>query len=192
MTTHIKRQDMIRAAKGISASATIDRHVAQCEDCREFLDMFKQFPVSGQLPLASAPSGWVTKAADIMTSGRLATAVKRLVAKLSFDSWSQPALAGVRSVGSVSERRVRFETDGILFDLRVEQEKQGYLMTARLTRQNEPCTGFVVTHPAGVVGANANGYYDWSSPRPPKKISLKSNDVEIVLPEIVWNRPKTQ
>ena len=192
MTSHTKRQDLIRASKGISTSATTDRHIAQCEDCRDFFEIYKRFPVSGLLPLTDAPSGWITKAAQIMTAGRLATAIKRLAATLSFDSWSQPALVGVRSVGSVSERRIRFETDGVLFDLRVEQEKQGYLMTARLTRQDEPCPGFVVTHTAGVVGADVDGYYEWTSPRPPKKISLKSNDVEIVLPEIVWNRPKTQ
>jgi len=192
MIAHIKRQDLIRASKGNSTSVTIDRHIAQCEDCREFFGIFRQFPLSGQLPLTNAPSGWIAKAAEIMTASKLATAIKKLAATLSFDSWSQPALAVVRSVGSVSERRIRFETDGILFDLRVEQERQGYLMTARLTRQDEPCPGFVVTHSTGVVGATADGYYEWTSPRPPKKITLTSNDLEIVLPEIVWNRPKTQ
>jgi hypothetical protein len=191
MTNHTKRPDLIRASKGISTSATIGRHIAQCEDCSEFFEIYRRFPVSGQMPLTEAPSGWITKAAEIMAEGRLVAAIKRLAATLSFDSWSQPALAGVRSVGSVSERRIRFETEEFLFDLRVEQERQGYLMTARLTHQDEPYRGFVVTHSTGVVGADVDGYYEWTSLRPPKKISLKSNDVEIVLPEIVWNRPKT-
>lgn len=190
MTGHIRRQELIRAAKSGSISTTSERHIANCDDCSEFRDLFARFPVSGNIPLIDAPAGWVTKAIEIMQPGRVASAMRRLAAKLSFDSWSQPALAGVRSVGSVSERRIRFETDGILFDLRVEQERQGYLMTARLTQANEPCSGFVVTHSTGVVGAASDGYFEWTSHRPPKKITLKSNDLEIALPEIVWHRPK--
>lgn len=190
MNSHPTRKELILAARG--AGTIANAHIAECNWCRLYFELYSIFPLAGELPLASAPHAWIEKAIAIAGKSPKDSPFQSLIARLSFDSWAMPIPEGIRSAGVSEERRVCFEVSGKTFDLRAEHRQNRWDFTAKITDKSGIPANWAVKVGNVEYSPDLDGFYQWSSVRPPKKISLLSDKSEIETPEITWkkSRPK--
>lgn len=184
MKNHPNRKELIMAAK--SGSNEYSEHFKSCDWCRTYFEMLKEFHVAGVLPLVDAPKNWVNKAAAVGDKVSVSRKLKSLVAILTFDSWAMPQPAGVRSEGVMQERRVRFEISGKIFDLRAEHRRNKWDFVARVTDGSGKSVDCTIVTGKKELNSNEDGFYLWSSVRPPSKFKLLTETGELEIPELSW------
>ncbi len=187
MTNHPTRQAMIKAA--MSGKITFSAHLAQCPECRQDFALFQAFPLAGSPQLASAPSEWINRAAAL-AEGKVSRLVRRLVANLSFDSWTASVALGVRGADA-DKRRLQFSADGIRFDLQATRVTDGWRFSAQLAvPQTDSLADWQLAAGRLTVRADQSGFFTWIAKTPPSKLILRSPAAAIELPSVKWNAPK--
>jgi len=182
MDKHLTRKELLKAAR----KEVFYKHLEDCPECREAVELLAEFSVAGNIPLENPPEGWIAKAVAIADSGSQ-TRKKRL-AKLVFDSWAVARPVGVRGSTSVMDRRLRFESKELLFDLRAEKKKSGWSFIAQVHSLGGRFKHSRIQVGRDIIDQDAAGIFQWSSPRPPKRIHLLVNDSSIEIPEILWRK----
>ena len=188
MNSHPTRKDLILAARG--AGIIANAHIAGCSRCSLYFELYSKFPLAGELPLVSAPKSYIEKAIAVAGKSAKSSLLKSLVARLSFDSWAMPVPEGVRGAGVFEERRICFEVSGKTFDLRAEHRQNRWDFTAKITDKSGMPANWAVMVGNVEHSPDIDGFYQWSSVRPPKKILLHSDEGEIETPEITWKKPR--
>ncbi len=166
MNRHPDRQTLLAAAK--SDSHKFDQHLSTCESCRELFEFFKAYQVAGNPVLAGAPDEWIRKAVEVAGAHGALQGIRTLLARLSFDSWATPVSVGVRGGEARQERRLRFQVDDLLLDIRAEKQKQGWDFVAQLSSQTVEQKNFHLLVSRQELRVNSEGFYQWSSKRPPR------------------------
>lgn len=184
---HLTRQELIKAARGQEVASA--GHLAECSDCRELVSLFQAFAVARKLHFPDAPIGWIEKAAALGTEEKIAQKVKAFVARIVFDSWAMPQPMGVRGESVESDRRIRFEAGSIRFDLRAEKQAGGWAFVARAKGQTE--LPIHLEADKKKLLPDSAGLYQWSGSRPPRKITLRSEEFVVELPELSWKKPQS-
>jgi hypothetical protein len=182
MDKHLTRRELLKAAR---KEATY-KHLDECQECREAAEMLRQFLVAGNIPLQKPPGGWTEKAVAIAHAKPHAR--KKKFAELVFDSWAVARPVGVRGSESLTDRRLRFESKELLFDLRAEKKKSGWSFIAQVHSLSERYKHSRIQIGKDIIDQDAVGIFQWSSPKPPKKIHLLINDSVVEIPELVWRK----
>jgi len=188
MISHPSRKELILAARG--AGTIAQAHLDECNWCSLYFEFYTKFSLAGELPLVSAPKSWIEKAIAVGKKPAKSSPIESLVARLLFDSWAMPVPAGVRGAGVFEERRVCFEALGKTFDLRAEHRQNRWNFTAKITDKSGIPADWAVLVGNGEHIPDADGFYQWSSARPPKKIRLLSDRSEIETPELSWKKSR--
>jgi len=184
MTKPLSRNELIELAK---QPAKLRKTLAQLSEAdRLQAELFLRYQVTGEPPLPDAPTGWQLKAAEL-AAGRspVRAAFDRLAASLTFDSWAT-APGGIREVASMEERRMRFEADGIILDLRAERRTGGWDFVAGVIQGVPVDARISLTVGAKKIKPGETGALQWSSTRLPATLILHIDDTTIELPEINW------
>ena len=184
MGKHLNRQELIEVARGRNSSH--DRHLQSCRCCREAVSLMRSFEFSGRLRLEDAPSGWIKKAASIAENTGVAATARSIVARLTFDSWSAPQPVGVRDQSSICDRRIRFQAEDIVLDLRAERHRTEWAFVAQVTSEKASAAAAVIELGKKRVCADATGLFQWTSRRPLAGLTVRYGDVTITLPELSW------
>lgn len=185
MNKHPERTELLKAVTKMTAP--IKSHLDTCAACRELYELFQTYRVAGQLHLPEPPDAWVAKAVNLMHSDAKLQSVKKLLARLTFDSWAALPASAVRSVAVQQERRMHFEVDAITFDLRAERSGKQWHFTAQITAADNADTAeFTIEIGRKNVDVNEIGLYQWQSSTLPKQIVLKSASSIIELPALLW------
>ena len=183
---HLTRPELIQAAS--TQGVTANRHLLDCPVCSDLVGLFRTFMVVGKLHLPDAPIGWIDKAAALATTATAADRIKTLVARLVFDSWAMAKPLGVRGESVESDRRIRFETDALRLDLRAEKQSQGWTFVAQIKGTSD--SPIRIEADRQKLLPDSAGVYQWSGSRPPRKITLRSDEFVIELPELLWKKPQ--
>ncbi len=184
---HLSRKELIVFSKSVAGA--LPEHLSVCKDCSGLLELFTRFQVAGERQLENVPAGWIEKAVAIAKPKRVKEAIQQLVAYLAFDSWTQPIPIGVRSMGQLANRRVRYNVNEYSIDIRMEKQQTEYAFIATVSKKDERDPSFTLVSAGRSVVADEDGYYQWVSSRPPKRISFHSSDIIIHLPVTLWNKP---
>lgn len=182
MSSHLNRHDIANAA---ADPRPYEKHLEQCPSCRLQLELY-QLAQAGEV-LLDAPAQVVQQARLIGRPSRQPV-LASLVARLTFDSWADLALAGVRGLGPEKERRLRFETDDIRFDIRIEKTAAKWVLAAQIKDLAHSECNYTIHSGSRRVSRRSDSFYIWSESRPPKSLRLVSPETTIVLPEIAWNK----
>lgn len=181
---HFTREELIEMARDKDNKRP--RHLKDCPECRQELELLKAFPVAGQLPLPDAPTGWIEKAAALGKRTGVLGTLKTLVAELTFDSWKIPQPVGVRGESLLDQRRLRFEAENINIDIRAEHTDEGWVFIGQVSGaemgEADLKVGKKTVHP------DRHGFYQWSSKTPPGALSLRAGENSIKLPKIKWTK----
>jgi hypothetical protein len=186
MKNHPERSELIRAARTVSSGFA--EHLSSCEWCRDFCELLRVYHVAGALPLADAPQYLIEKALAVSQRAGVGRKLKSLAAKLIFDSWSMPLPAGVRSEGLLQERRIRFEISDKTLDLRAEHRQNHWDFVARVTDSQGEAVDCTLIAGKKELTVNEDGFYQWSSVRPPAKFKLRTGQNELETPELSWKK----
>lgn len=187
MKLHLTRQQLIKAARGQEVTASA--HLQECTECRELVSLLSNFFVAGKLHLPAAPIGWIERAIEIGNGAKLGEKIRSFVARIVFDSWAMPQPLGVRGESVESDRRIRFEHDGVRLDLRVEKQTRGWAFVAQV--KSDTNVPVQLEADKKKLLPDSAGLYQWSGSRPPRKIALRSAGFVIELPELTWKRPQS-
>ncbi len=149
-------------------------------------ELFLRYQLANEPPLSDAPIGWRTKAAELAAgSSRVGKTLVRLAATLTFDSWVA-APGGVREVASMEERRLRFEVEGVIVDIRAERRDRGWDFVAGIIQGVPPDVPISLSVGSKTVKPGETGALQWSSTRLPSTVVLHVGRTEIELPELSW------
>ncbi len=183
---HLTRQEIIEAvrAQGVTKAS----HLDECAECRELVNLVQVFAVAGKIHLPDAPVGWVERAIALGANSPAVGGIRSFVAKIVFDSWAMPLPMGVRGESVQSDRRLRFETESVKFDLRAEKLDRGWSFVAQVKGMID--SSLQIEADAKKLLPDSVGLYQWSGSRPPRKITLRSDEFVIELPELTWKKPK--
>lgn len=189
MPKHPDRKELVNAAR--RGEQTIKEHLDSCPECRLLVDLLKTYDVAGKLPLSDPPEAWVRRAIEIMQPSGASHKVRARVAELIFDSWAMPQPVGVRGTSSLDERRVRFEAEGVSFDLRAERSRKGWAFIGQIVGKSSNWSEPVLEVDSKPVPPDAGALYQWTSSRPPRKISIRSSDLVVHMPELKWRKTRS-
>lgn len=181
---HPSREELIRSLT--QDDVLVKEHLEECDDCRALYEYLTGFPVAGKAQLADAPEEWVSRAEKIPRTISERITVRAIPASILFDSWHTAAPAGVRTIGASSERRLRYESEGVQFDLRAERTGRQWHCIGHLTSTSTDISEFRVEVHNRPIELNDDGFFQWSSATPPRHVRLLSDDLVIDLPEISW------
>ena len=120
---HFSEEVFADVVRGIDVPAhkELQSHLAsQCAQCGQRLFLWSQLQAIGAREKKYCPP------ADSVRMVKLEFEAMRVqenetVGKVVFDSFSQPALAGVRSGSAAAARQMVFEADGLMVDLRFDR-----------------------------------------------------------------------
>jgi hypothetical protein len=152
--------------------------------------MLRAFNASNRLPLANAPRAWIERAMKLGQKETVSKRTVQILAELVFDSWTVPHPVGVRGEAVTDNRRLRFECPEIIFDLHAEHGDSEWAFVAQAIGSGAEVTKIRIGR--RTIVPDGAGIYQWSSNRPPKKLSLVTEQKVIDLPELIWKRRTTK
>ncbi len=187
MDRHLNRQELIEAAQ--KQTAAFDSHLQTCDECRDAVSLLRAFQVVGRPLLPDAPASWVARAAALAENASIADRIKKVVLRLTFDSWQEPQLVGVRDQSALSDRRIRFEIETIILDFRAERRSRQWTFVAQVSGEDTNVGDVILEAGRQKLRADPSGLFHWTSARPPEVVTIRSGDLTIVTPELSWKRP---
>ena len=190
MNGHLTRNELLKAIK--LPVAKWPGHLAECNECRDAAVLLHSYSLAGVAHLADAPSLFIERAATIPLKKSLFENVKSIVAQLTFDSWTVAHPIGVRGEAATSDRRLRFEAEGIDFDFRAEQLKGGWAFVAQVTGASQSLERVTIQADKRELLPDSGGLFQWTANKPPKKIVLHSDDLVIEVPDLSWKKPNSK
>jgi hypothetical protein len=188
MEKHLSRQQLIEAAQDTDRAR--DRHLDSCAECRRLVDLLKAFPVAGRPPLPDAPAAWISRAASLAEHSSVLERVQSVMARLIFDSWAVPQPIGVRGRGTIDQRRVRFESEFIVLDLRAEKNEDGWAFVAQITGERPLTEHATLKVGTKELQPDSGGIFQWASRRPPAEVSVRAGALEVKTPGLSWKAPR--
>lgn len=156
------------------------------EEDRIQAELFLRYQFANEPPLPDAPIGWRRRAAELSAKpSRVREAFHRLSASLTFDSWAAVA-GGIRDTAIMEERRLRFEANGFIVDIRAERTDKGWDFVAGVIQGVSDDAPVSLTVGKKTVKPGETGALQWSSTRLPTTITVRIGDAEIELPTLTW------
>ena len=120
---HLSEQACADLVRGINPKnvAAVKLHLASgCRQCAATLDFWKRLQTAAVNETTYIPPENIKSLLKMEFASRhFQNSVSQITAKLAFDTFSQPALAGVRSVAAAARQMV-YEADGVIVDLRFD------------------------------------------------------------------------
>jgi len=134
--------DFARGVAGDANRAKMEAHLSSgCRRCRGTLDLVQRIATTAQAEALYSPPDPVVRCAKAISAllRPQGSSVSRLMMRLAYDSFRDPAPIGIRTEDRVS-RHTLFEAGNFALDLRLEQEKGSRLTTlvGQLTNREEP------------------------------------------------------
>jgi hypothetical protein len=118
--------DLIRGFSTPEMRIALESHREGCQECRETMAWAQRLQATALADSRSdVPAQVVRNAQAIFALRRLETIQVRpgLLARMIFDSFSQPSLQGVRSEQGSDTRHMIFEAEEYVIDLRLEHQR---------------------------------------------------------------------
>ena len=123
--------DFVRGTLASSEHAAVEAHLAQCLECRNAVELWKDVFATCQAEPSFQPPEGVVRVVKAFAAN-VSRARKASVLELAFDSSATVATAGMR--GTPAPRQLLYKCDELNIDLRVEQlpEKQRVAMVGQI------------------------------------------------------------
>jgi anti-sigma factor RsiW len=158
---HLEAGQLVDLARGLiedGEAAALRPHLDDCDRCRAALDRLS-LVVRTARAASSVPASAVREA-NALTAAPPSQAFGAIGARLVFDNFLQPLMAGVR--GTAQDRHLLFEADHWAIDLRVVRSDRALSITGQLANAAAPtqgCAGVAVLawSTDGVVGRGLTG-----------------------------------
>jgi anti-sigma factor RsiW len=158
---HLEAGQLVDLARGLiedGEAAALRVHLDACDRCRASFDRLSLVVRAARA--ASAVPATAVREANALAAAPPSQAFGAIGARLVFDNFLQPLMAGVR--GTAQDRHLLFEADHWAIDLRVVRSDRALSITGQLANAAAPtqgCAGVAVLawSTEGVVGRGLTG-----------------------------------
>ncbi len=182
---HPDRSEIIKAA--LSGRNRISDHIRRCQSCREYSELLSRFKLAGRSPLKQ-PAGrhiWAIENICLLEESRRPDRVMR--GKLAVDSWQTVPQVALRDNTSSLERRLVLQAGTITLGISAEQYQGRWEFVGRVYRDGDVSREFVVQAGRLKIPVQDEGFYHWSSQKPPQTIRLLSPAVQVEFGKVTWS-----
>jgi hypothetical protein len=120
---HFSKQVWADFVRGIGTPVELESHLSKdCADCAATAKFWQQLrEIAARESTYNPPEAAVRMAKVEFAASRIHED-REITASMTFDSLSQPLLAGVRSVAAAAARQMVYEADGLTVDLRFDSQ----------------------------------------------------------------------
>lgn len=182
---HSDTQQMLRAIE--TGDPVVERHISACESCRYQYNVLRKLSQSLRTPVESVSEEALRRFSNIPALGRQQVNSAAIQGVILRDSWRDSAHHDVRDVTFGHVRRLCLGAGAVSVELVAERRREGWSFVARAYSQDEVCSQFVLKVGAKKMLPNASGFYQWSSARAPRKISLHTVQKQIEFTGLAWS-----
>lgn len=180
---HPSRAQLIAAAT--SEPGRLGKHLQECAECREFFALVRRFPLAGSVdfvaPSEDAISRWINTPLLAPPEGVRAKVAGRVV----FDSWRERP-AAVRDIPEGLVRRLRLAALNLALEIVGERRHHAWQFVARVYRDRRVVTDFALKAGRQRLLAGEDGFFTWSSARPPRTVELLSPNEQVHFESVSW------
>lgn len=181
---HPSRKQMLDAIE--AGRVPFKTHLAQCSDCQEFFELLSTYASGDDAPLIGSTSEAVARYSSISVGTNIRATAILLRGQLTTDSWSQVPSVQLRDIGVGMERRLKLEANGIVLEIAAERQRDGWEFVARIYEDNEVTSEFALKVGNKKYMAGSDGFYHWSSRRPPGTFRLLSDALKVEFEKVSW------
>jgi len=128
---HFSEEVFADFVRGIDVAAhkELQSHLAsQCAPCMQTYSIWHHLRLITSREDAYCPSAAAVRTIKVEFEARKAPQ-RELLGNVVFDSFSQPALAGIRSAGAAAARQMVYEAEGMMVDLRIDRPAHSKLVS---------------------------------------------------------------
>jgi anti-sigma factor RsiW len=114
--------NFVRGTGSPAEAATVEAHLSGCAECVAMLHRWDEVKTIAACECMYTPPDPVVRMARLEFAALRRDDARAITAKLTFDTFAQPLLAGVRSM-TATPRQVVYEADGLTVDLRFDRQR---------------------------------------------------------------------
>lgn len=121
---HLSEQvlaDFVRGTGSPAEGARVEAHLKGCSECVALLNTWREVKTMGCCESMYTPPQNAVRMAKLEFAAVRPEDAEAITARLTFDTFSRPLLAGVRSM-TATPRQVVYEADGLTVDLRFDRQ----------------------------------------------------------------------
>ena len=181
---HPDRTDMLKAIE--SGVVPFESHLTNCKSCRQMYELLSTFGQAGCPSLIHSSSEGLGRHAAIGRRAEIDRPERSIVGCLVSDSWTQLAPAQVRDATVGLERRLCLRADNITLELVAERLDEKWQFVARVYKEEEATSEFVLKVGTRKLVSQAEGFFHWSSSKPPQTLRLLSESLQINFEKVSW------
>lgn len=182
--SHPSRTELIRFAR--KQTGRHRKHIESCDTCRTFVELYRM--LSGnpeqtlEIPSAEALAAWQA-IPHTLSERRQSSPSHGTVAS---DSWQRCPAAAVREYPVGQVRYLTWEFGEFRLELVAHREHNGWHLTARAYRDLDVLTECSLKVGRRHLLPGSQGFFMWTNPRPPGRLTLKTIDQTIELEPVSW------
>lgn len=184
---HPDRPEMLQAIE--SGEVSFESHLAQCKSCRQTFELLMIFSGAGNPPLHQSSSEAIGRHVAIGRQEETRYPSRTIFGELITDSWSQLAVAQLRDATVGLERRLTLRANAVSLELVAERIEDKWQFVARVYKEDAVTTEFVLKVAGRNLAPQTEGFYHWSSVRPPRTLRLLSKSLKIDFENVSWLSP---
>lgn len=145
--------DFVRGTATAEIRRQVERHLAEaCIECKQQQSTWTAVVQTAKVEKEYTPADAVVRRVEQEFTLRKPRP-EPILARLIFDTFAQPQMAGVRSAGTLTARQVLYEAGGIAVDLRLESRPGSDQVSAVGQVQDRSARAFLRPHlPVALVG----------------------------------------
>lgn len=131
--------DFVRGIGSAKERVTVEAHLKGCAECVAVLNTWNKVKAKAAFESMYTPPENAVRMAHLEFAALRPEDIQAVTATLTFDTFAQPLLAGVRSM-TATPRQVLYEAEGLIVDLRFDQHRSkeihltGQVLDKRLPR----------------------------------------------------------
>lgn len=180
---HPSRKQLIAAAQ--SGRIAFGGHLERCVECRDLFALYRRFDAAGSATLLSPSADIVRRWTAVPLLAESEKAVRRTSGRLTFDSWQERSTA-VRDIPDGLVRRLCLKTRNVVLEIVGERRRKTWHFIARIYRDRDAVTGYALKAGRQQVLPGEDGFFAWSSNRPPQHVALLSPDEQVHFEALSW------
>ncbi len=181
---HPERKEMLRAIK--TGKVPFRSHMDECKECRDLYTALSSFPVSGKPSMIQPSRDALASSMAVPALSRSRKPVRKVVGRLSFDSWTASPALDTREAPLGITRRICLEAGAVTLEIVAERTREGWDFVARAYRSGKVASEFALRVGRNSILPRAQGFYHWSSARAPRVINLRSPDLHVSFKGLTW------
>ena len=181
---HPDKSQMIKAIR--NGTSPFAAHLAQCDTCFHQFELLSKLEAKHPLRVTPPSAYAVTRFKNVPLLSKGTYFPPPDQGKITFDSWRHSTPVDVRDITFGHVRRLCMSLGKQSVELVAELRRDGWSFVARVYSGRQVSCGYVLKVGVQRILPNSVGFYQWTSKRAPRTITLLSDDKSLEFNNLLW------